>query len=1233
MDNYQLNEEIVKGQYSTAYKGRRRRTTNFYAILSTDKCRRQRVLNSVHILRALQHPCVIKFYNWFETNNHLWVISEYCAGGDLATILKDTVISEVSLRALGRDVATGLMHFHSMGYLYNDLKPDNLLMDCIPSLRYYDFGNSCLLSAAGQRNLVGTPVYMAPELFSPQQGVISMAADLWSLGCVLYEMATGAPPFVGNDLPTLLRNILVEPAPTAQGMSSEFNLLIGGLLQKDPRKRFTWSDVAASEFWEELLALPINEFPPEPLFAKYIMDPPRVSTKEALNQAIAAAVDAASENFTGQPRRSEDTFHTKAIIFEELNFTPAPESPKADDAAKPVATAAPRRETMDNSSDHNKQAQLSKTDRASALQRARGEGNPGRAVNPERSGSAGLVRGKSDSIVKVDVEEVCLVASTTAIRDHIWHTSDTHIRPLCMNGRIERYVEPTVAVDRLPFSYHSIEVLKQLGHDGLNKFFSNAYRTLSSEMDYTVCCNILAYFEVISKDATIANILINSATLDYCYRVVESNGSTQDLRAQAVMVIGQLARHTTFIHQDLVRAGIIQLTMSLYSKETKSVVRRRLLMCLGELLFYVSVQTAAEREGWGIQADAVEKVYLSALDSSDDVLKHYAIKGIENVASVSDRFVALKLFATPAIAERLLTVYRGDQRGQTKGEHMRSSAICAACKLASASDTLLTFVLQSPIFPLSEYPNAIRRTHIPLTAQLLLTLLVYALHRFIELIQKAGSPPYAANEAPKVAEWKALVKSLVEISESTISSVKEFSDKSTVAMRGKCLLFMTLIVSLGGSAFDGLCSSSLPTLMDRLLSESDTYVQQCAIPLVAALNSFILGKMKLMRDETNNQTSFRALRCILASSSVRKELALDPECFRYLADCLTLCVKTTGTSYEEELHNIVECFFAAELVRKCLAALCTHLIPPLLAMVEVKNNSSRFFAVRLLCTFTASLLAERAPTEAADNGPPAAMEAMQGITASVANVLPELLKEPQPVPSHTIRLLSACNEWSTSLLSPLSTAGNVSLLIDLLRSPQCADKVRPLLLLQSIVSQSHTLLLAAFEHSIVRVLLDLIGLTEEHLKEAVCSACATMFSIPLLDIIQKQVTSFNPEHLKSLTQSLLSCCTEDTIAAKMAANAVEGVCHVSPSAQQSLLGTAGQETMMRLMQRNPVSADTEEVILPLLRGMRRALHMSSSFLKGNESGLLLRMVEQADGREWTRPVRDELERLKKELHQ
>lgn len=177
-------------------------------------------------MHTLDCPHVLKFHSWYETTNHIWVIVEFCTGGDLLTMLtQDTKLPEETVRMFGLDLVIGLQYIHSRSILYCDLKPSNVLVDGSGILKLSDFGlakrisdqitvesiSSSVIGGSSKKRR-GTPCYMAPELFQ-EKSVYSFASDFWALGCVLYELAVGNPPFVDADFQALMNKILHGSSP------------------------------------------------------------------------------------------------------------------------------------------------------------------------------------------------------------------------------------------------------------------------------------------------------------------------------------------------------------------------------------------------------------------------------------------------------------------------------------------------------------------------------------------------------------------------------------------------------------------------------------------------------------------------------------------------------------------------------------------------------------------------------------------------------------------------------------------------------------------------------------------------------------------------------------------------------------------------------------------------------------------------------------------------------------
>lgn len=109
MEKYHIYEEIGKGGFSQVFKGREKKKIEYVAIKRIEKSVMSKIVSEVQVMHKLSHIHMLKFYDWYETRNNLWLILEYCTGGDLASILKqDGHLPENSIRIFGRDMISAL---------------------------------------------------------------------------------------------------------------------------------------------------------------------------------------------------------------------------------------------------------------------------------------------------------------------------------------------------------------------------------------------------------------------------------------------------------------------------------------------------------------------------------------------------------------------------------------------------------------------------------------------------------------------------------------------------------------------------------------------------------------------------------------------------------------------------------------------------------------------------------------------------------------------------------------------------------------------------------------------------------------------------------------------------------------------------------------------------------------------------------------------------------------------
>ncbi|CCH41319.1 hypothetical protein BN7_858 [Wickerhamomyces ciferrii] len=200
----------------------------------------ERTINEKSILENIDHGSIVKLFYSFQDNDKLYLILEYLDGGELFQHLQqEKFLSETNAAVYLAQMVLGLEHLHKIGIVYRDLKPENCLLDSDGYLVLTDFG----LSKVGLNDdelctsLIGTPEYMAPEIL--QDIPYDYAVDFWSLGCVMFDMLTGSPPFTGNNNKRIMDKILANKFKVPFYLSADAKDLLLRLLKKNPDKRLT----------------------------------------------------------------------------------------------------------------------------------------------------------------------------------------------------------------------------------------------------------------------------------------------------------------------------------------------------------------------------------------------------------------------------------------------------------------------------------------------------------------------------------------------------------------------------------------------------------------------------------------------------------------------------------------------------------------------------------------------------------------------------------------------------------------------------------------------------------------------------------------------------------------------------------------------------------------------------------------------------------------------------------
>ena len=255
LGHYRLVEKIGKGGMGVVYLARDEHLDRDVAIkiLSSgrlaDTAARQRFRKEALALSELNHPNIAIIYDFDTSDGIDYLVEELIPGKSLREMLEAGALSEDGCIELGKQLCAGLAAAHERGIVHRDIKPGNILVTTEGHLKILDFGLAKSFSGpnlpAGESvtfseiEAVGTYPYMSPEQLTNKK--LDARTDIWSTGCVLYEMATGRRPFTGEGA-TLTDEILHgTPAPATQTnrkLSPSFGAIVHKCLEKDATLRY-----------------------------------------------------------------------------------------------------------------------------------------------------------------------------------------------------------------------------------------------------------------------------------------------------------------------------------------------------------------------------------------------------------------------------------------------------------------------------------------------------------------------------------------------------------------------------------------------------------------------------------------------------------------------------------------------------------------------------------------------------------------------------------------------------------------------------------------------------------------------------------------------------------------------------------------------------------------------------------------------------------------------------------
>ena len=255
-DEYELKEKLGEGAYGSVYKVQQKFTNYLRAVKAIKKKHvdSTEFYNEIEVLKALDHPNIIKLFDSYQDKSYYNMVEEYCSGGDLFDyIQKEKFFTERKAGTIFNQLLSAVNHLHKKRIVHRDLKPENIVLIEAKNkdvfIKLIDFGTSITIKGKNLTQELGTIYYIAPEVFMNNY---NEKADIWSCGIILYTMLCGHPPFCGNKENTIkskiLHSKLVFPSKEFKSVSNEAIEYIKHLLSYNPDDRPT-AEEALNNKW------------------------------------------------------------------------------------------------------------------------------------------------------------------------------------------------------------------------------------------------------------------------------------------------------------------------------------------------------------------------------------------------------------------------------------------------------------------------------------------------------------------------------------------------------------------------------------------------------------------------------------------------------------------------------------------------------------------------------------------------------------------------------------------------------------------------------------------------------------------------------------------------------------------------------------------------------------------------------------------------------------------------
>lgn len=351
IDDYELINCIATGNSTQVWQVRQVSSGQQFAMkllleeAFADAEQKKSLRHEANIGMALDHPNIIKIHDLKVTRKTGYFIMEYFPAPNLKSLLRSgAIVAQGRAKKIMECLAQALDHLHQKGWVHKDVKPENVLVNKGGEVRLIDFSLasrqtstvSKLLTSKKRIVIQGTRTYLAPELIRREP--LTFAADMYSLGILLFEILAGRPPFVhGNPNELLMmhvRDAVPEPSFFNKNVTPELDKLVIRMLSKKPKER----PGNMQELFAEVRSMKFFHEEPEAL-AKAKAEREKADAYVSLDARLDSRADAERQSLPGAEKPKPAP--PKPAPPKPAAAKPAPEKPAAGKPAAPAAQSPP----------------------------------------------------------------------------------------------------------------------------------------------------------------------------------------------------------------------------------------------------------------------------------------------------------------------------------------------------------------------------------------------------------------------------------------------------------------------------------------------------------------------------------------------------------------------------------------------------------------------------------------------------------------------------------------------------------------------------------------------------------------------------------------------------------------------------------------------------------------------------------------------------------------------------